>query len=601
MDVLDSLAFLTTLSLLEHVKSRKSKAVVVVGLHPPIGVTWLRYMAPDIYSELSNGESQHTGSYKSLACDIFALNLVILAVFAEMPRIGGFRLAMKTTMAIASGRVTSRPRKTKRQFSDQLWDLMEHCWTFYPKGRPLIEDVLALLTNRPGKSKQVDVNPSVAATRLGVEKLYKTTRAAIGYTLFGTQSFTSLRKLCRALGRYPRKCTINEGLNITNHTPIGAGTFGDVYRGRYDQHDVALKVIRVFRSSDRDDREVKGKRFSMEAMMWHFLQHENLVPFLGVSTTIPLFTNASEPPLCLVSEWMPHGTLCEYTVNHPSASGLKLLSEIADGLSYLHSYSLVHGDLKGANIFINKEHRACIADFGLTRFIYDQMLSENNELATAMEMSGSLRWMSRELLFPNDDSPRVPTLEGDMYAFGMVMWETFTGKIPYPDETDGGLMLRVYLDRRPERPPNSLGLGLTDEVWDLMVRCWHGEVHHRPTASSALQELQTALNCGYSTTRPAPSYGICPLDVLCSCAQSQVDLNGFDLNSPNPSCLYIPLWSSRGLTVSDGSSNLSSIEFPEGWKNLLLRYSTLSFRQMVPDVHSNVGSMDIIPPNCGVP
>ncbi|KDQ49539.1 hypothetical protein JAAARDRAFT_42767 [Jaapia argillacea MUCL 33604] len=466
----------------------------------------IRYMAPELHLGFEDDEDGEPGVYKSLASDIFALASVILEVFTGLPPFCEFRIDVKVVLAIVSGAKPSRPCNTKQGFSDQLWDLMELCWTFDPRGRPLIKDVLELLTTislsenvEPGTSTKVDVSPSVEATWVGVEKLYKTARATIGKTLFGTESFSSLRKLCRELGRHPQMCTISGGLRITSNEPIGAGTFSNVYCGRFGQHDVAIKIIREFRSNG-DDRNIKEKRFSVEAIFWHFLKHENLVPFLGVSSIIPLFPKASEAPLCLVSEWMPHGTLCQYIVSHPSAPRLKLLSEIANGLGYLHSYSLVHSDLKGANIFVNKEHRACIADFGQTRFIYDQMLSENNELATAMEMSGSLRWMSREFLFPNDDSPRVPTLEGDIYAFGMVMWETFASKIPYPDETDGGVMLRVYQECIPERPPNGAELGLSDEVWDLMVRCWHGEDYHRPTASSALQELQTALDYGYSTS-----------------------------------------------------------------------------------------------------
>ncbi|KDQ49542.1 hypothetical protein JAAARDRAFT_63657 [Jaapia argillacea MUCL 33604] len=336
-----------------------------LAIQPHRGAT-TRYTAPELHLGFEDGEDGESGSYKSLASDIFSLASVILEVFTGLPPFCEFRKDAWVVLAIMSGAKPSRPRNTKQQFSDRLWDLMEQCWTFDPRGRPLIKDVLELLTTislaenvEPGTSTKVGVSPSVEATWVGVEKLYKTTRATIGKTLFGTESFSSLRKLCRALGRHPQMCTISGGLRVTSNKPIGAGTFSNVYRGCFGQHDAAIKIIREFRSNG-DDRNIKEKRFSTEAIVWHFLKHENLVPFLGVSSTIPLFPKASEAPLCLVSEWMPHGTVSEYIVNHPSVSRLKLLSEIANGLDYLHSYSLVHGDLKGVRKYLHQQGALCV-------------------------------------------------------------------------------------------------------------------------------------------------------------------------------------------------------------------------------------------------
>ena len=87
--------------------------------------------------------------------------------------------------------------------------------------------------------------------------------------------------------------------------------------------------------------------------MWRHLEHKNIVPLLGVAST----------SLHLISEWMPGGDLIEYISKNPSADRLGLvsvlplhlnlrssrlkLSDVAEGLQFLHSCNVVHGDLKG--------------------------------------------------------------------------------------------------------------------------------------------------------------------------------------------------------------------------------------------------------------
>ena len=93
--------------------------------------------------------------------------------------------------------------------------------------------------------------------------------------------------------------------------------------------------------------------------MWKRLRHQNIVPFIGVT----------QDPLQFVSEWMPKGTLTDYTLTdylgkNPGANRISLVSfsratnallmpfsskllDIAEGLAYLHANHTTHGDLKG--------------------------------------------------------------------------------------------------------------------------------------------------------------------------------------------------------------------------------------------------------------
>lgn len=66
---------------------------------------------------------------------------------------------------------------------------------------------------------------------------------------------------------------------------------------------------------------------------------------------------------------MKYGTAISYVEKYPQTNVPKLLSEITEGLAYLHSQDIVHGDLRGANVLISEDGVARLSDFGLTKFL----------------------------------------------------------------------------------------------------------------------------------------------------------------------------------------------------------------------------------------
>ncbi|KAF9646807.1 kinase-like protein, partial [Thelephora ganbajun] len=113
--------------------------------------------------------------------------------------------------------------------------------------------------------------------------------------------------------------------------------------------------------------------------------HPNVASFLGF---------CSGSPFSLVYPWMSNGNLSDYLREHLGVDKLGLLIDVAKGLAYMHGLHLVHGDLKGcANILINKNRRACIADFGLSTITGIRILM-------SFTPGGTYRWMSSELYDP---------------------------------------------------------------------------------------------------------------------------------------------------------------------------------------------------------
>ncbi|KAF8131244.1 kinase-like domain-containing protein [Mycena galopus ATCC 62051] len=279
-----------------------------------------------------------------------------------------------------------------------------------------------------------------------------------------------IRKLSTSCDILPSSIFIT-GVRGKDQYPTFGGGYTDVYRASYGNQIVALKYIRdihFLRGSDsRRIRLVSSQlsKFCREALLWKQLNHPHVLPFLGIDR------DSFPSPLGIVSPWMEHGTVINYLEKNGRANVDRLLSEIAQGLQYLHSSSIVHGDLRGANILINEDCSACLADFGLSIF-------SDATASMSTNRGGSTYWMAPELLNPGQDKfARTPA--SDIYAFGCVCLELYTGRPPFADLLEGGALLKVIKGERPERP--SAPHEMSDVLWQHIKTCWSDKPSTRPT------------------------------------------------------------------------------------------------------------------------
>jgi serine/threonine protein kinase len=95
------------------------------------------------------------------------------------------------------------------------------------------------------------------------------------------------------------------------------------------------------------------------------------------------------------------------------------LFEIAQGLAYLHSQDIIHGDLRGTNILVDNKGHACLADFGLAVFSNATLANQSSQ------HGGSVRWMGPELLYPQSCGLEYfqRTFANDVYSFACVCIE----------------------------------------------------------------------------------------------------------------------------------------------------------------------------------
>ncbi|KAJ6449560.1 hypothetical protein C8R45DRAFT_1114611 [Mycena sanguinolenta] len=286
------------------------------------------------------------------------------------------------------------------------------------------------------------------------------------------------------MDQLPADAIVHGAVLLSDH-PVKHGGFSDVYHARYRDPDgkpveVALKVLKVFEHQTGRNQHALHQTFMREALVWHSLKHPNIVPLIGIDST------TFSPSRALVSLWMPLGSVLAYMrENSPSSPYAgDLLNDVIQGLTYLHDLDIVHGDLCGRNILINKYGRACLSDFGLAGFI---QLDHSIKSPTR---GGSTRWMAPELLAPTPNHPFRRTRESDVWAFGCVCCEIWSeGKLPFSHIlTDMGIILTIsesaaVLSQEspyPTRPYDKGGKLMPDSLWNLAQQCFQYEPSERP-------------------------------------------------------------------------------------------------------------------------
>ncbi|CAE7114213.1 unnamed protein product [Rhizoctonia solani] len=278
---------------------------------------------------------------------------------------------------------------------------------------------------------------------------------------------------------------------------VSGGGFGDIWIGKL--HSGTKVAIKAWRTDALEQCRYKTlklyQRAARELFYWSRMQHRNIHELMGVV----LFRGQY---LGMVSEWMENGNLQKYLRNHPGADRYQLCVDVASGLSYMHSRSTVHGDLKGANVLVSSDGVARLSDFDFS------VMSEASSLLfseSSNTRSGSIRWVAPEMLI--EESPKRTT-QADVYALGMVYnsskqprdilpfkllmphtQEIFTGEVPYPNcRMDYAVLAAVMRGTLPPRPIEQLENNERGNLtWQLLLRCWNRNLAERPKAKQVLE------------------------------------------------------------------------------------------------------------------
>jgi len=283
----------------------------------------------------------------------------------------------------------------------------------------------------------------------------------------------AIMRLSRKSGRFPLRLRLRQiqDLMETNFE----GGFGEISQGKLNGRIVAVKKLKV---GSRTPQQCL-KDLCNEAVVWRHARHQNCLPFYGVYVLNEGSLNTAS---CLVSPWMANGHVRHYLQANPLTDRLPLILDVACGLEFLHSMQprIIHGDLKGANILVTSSGRACLADFGIAtvRDSHGQMTT------TTFNGGGTQNFMAPELLRPEPNFDVKNLDKCDVYAFGCVCYEMYTGMAPFQYRPSPVVVLCVLDGQRPERPTDPIQ-GLDDDMWGFIEILWNHDPGVRPAAAGA--------------------------------------------------------------------------------------------------------------------
>uniref|UniRef100_A0A0E0QYD2 non-specific serine/threonine protein kinase n=1 Tax=Oryza rufipogon TaxID=4529 RepID=A0A0E0QYD2_ORYRU len=252
-------------------------------------------------------------------------------------------------------------------------------------------------------------------------------------------------------GMYPRVSYYElfqstNGFNVNNL--VGTGRYGSVYKGtmllKKSETTVAIKVFNLEQSGS-------SKSFVAECNAISKIRHRNLIGVITCCSCSGLNQNDFK---AIVFKFMPHGNLDKWL--HPEVHSsdpvkvltlvqrLSIASDIAAALDYLHNSchpTIVHCDFKPSNILLGEDMVAHVGDLGLAKILTDPEGEQLINSKSSVGLMGTIGYIAPEYAECGQISP-----SGDVYSFGIVLLEMFTGKAPTNDMFTDGLTLQKYAE-----------------------------------------------------------------------------------------------------------------------------------------------------------
>jgi hypothetical protein len=239
--------------------------------------------------------------------------------------------------------------------------------------------------------------------------------------------------------------SLNSGTKLGPYeilSPLGAGGMGEVYRARDSRlkREVAVKVLPPGLSLDAD----RLHRFEQEALATAALNHPNILAVFDIGS--------SDGSPYVVSELLEGETLRERLRGGalPVRKALDYALQIAHGLAAAHEKGIVHRDLKPENLFITKDGRVKILDFGLAKLTQIEAASQT-ALATMTHATeagmvlGTAGYMSPEQVRGVGVDSR-----SDIFSYGAILYEMLSGKRAFHRDTAADTMSAILKEDPPD-------------------------------------------------------------------------------------------------------------------------------------------------------
>jgi Tol biopolymer transport system component len=242
----------------------------------------------------------------------------------------------------------------------------------------------------------------------------------------------------------PLRVTLRPGTKLGEYevrSLLGAGGMGEVYRVHDSRlgRDVAIKVLPSFFSTDSE----RLRRFEQEARAAAALNHPNILAVFQMGTY--------EGAPYLVSELLEGETLREQITRGRMAvrKAIDYGIQIARGLAAAHEKGIVHRDLKPENLFVTKDGRVKILDFGLAKLTQLQSNSEHNGLTLTEGTEAGMVMGTVGYMAPEQVRAEVADHRADIFAFGAILYEMLAGRRAFEKPTSPETMTAILNEDAP--------------------------------------------------------------------------------------------------------------------------------------------------------
>lgn len=290
---------------------------------------------------------------------------------------------------------------------------------------------------------------------------------------------------------------------IDHSLVLGEGEFSIIMKGFVRGGAVAAKTVRF---GTKDKNYIKALLTELKILI-HIGNHTNIVSLVGASTI-----NLGQGSCYIFLEYCEHGSLESYlranradfqkaltcgaptSLNYvqlesvlPNLQPAKPMSiampikaehlmrwchEISGGMAYLADLQVVHGDLAARNVLLSSGLVAKISDFGLSKRLYTY-----SKYVSTSDIPLPWRHMAPESL-----TQLIFSTQSDIWSFGITMWEIFTyGNVPYPGVEWSTQFIDCLQHNMRPRKPDTHTSGVTNELYEIMCKCWDLNPDQRPT------------------------------------------------------------------------------------------------------------------------
>ncbi|KAL3744463.1 hypothetical protein ACJRO7_013688 [Eucalyptus globulus] len=234
-----------------------------------------------------------------------------------------------------------------------------------------------------------------------------------------------------------------DGFNSSNL--IGVGSFGSVYKGNLADENKVV-AVKVFKLKQRG----ASKSFMTECEALKNIRHRNLVKILTACSSVDFQGNEFK---ALIYQFMENGSLEEWLHLYLASDGtqryrlsfvqrLNIAFDVACAVDYLHHQcqtAVIHCDLKPSNILLDAQMNGHVGDFGLARIFPNAIGDLLASQTSSVGLRGTIGYAPPEYGMGSEVSE-----DGDVYSYGVLLLEIFTGKKPTHDMFKDALNLRDY-------------------------------------------------------------------------------------------------------------------------------------------------------------